>query len=193
MSIKYTVINYTYSVLHSITDIVNSLTGLECTVQFQHDTEQCLDQLVEYQCTVTGTGFLVLSWRIFDDNGPELGNVIYTSSNDIGFPAIIIGGVFFVQLRNVQFDIIISTISFTVQSSINEYTIVCEDPFFTEYLTINISGMASYIVVQLLLCQVSMYSGSAALLLREEGSGCTTISRSFYSPKTAAQSDSRIP
>ena len=100
-------------------------TGVNCIIQFQHDTEQCLDQLVEYQCTVTGTGFTSLTWRISDDNGTQLGNTVsYTSNGGIG--ALVTIGEFTVeQLQPVS--PVVSNISFTVQSSINGYTIECED------------------------------------------------------------------
>ena len=113
-------------------------TGIHCTSQFQHDTEQCLDQLVEYQCTVTGTGFL--TWRV-SDNGTQLGNIVSYSSNGIG-ASITIGGVFAVEQLQPASPVV-SNISFTVQSSFNGYTIVCQDSatMNNESLTINVSGM----------------------------------------------------
>ena len=101
------------------------ITGVHCTIQFQHDTEQCLDQLVEYQCTVTGTGFLSLTWRISEDNGTLFGNAVNYASNADG-ASNIIGGVFTVEQLQPASPVV-SNISFTVQSSINGYTIVCED------------------------------------------------------------------
>ena len=113
-------------------------TGVHCTSQFQHDTEQCLDQLVEYQCTVTGTGFL--TWRILKDDGTQLGNIVSYSSNGIG-ASNTIGGVFTVEQLQPASPIV-SNISFTVQSSINGYTIVCEDSLnMNDSFTINVLGM----------------------------------------------------
>ncbi len=55
-------------------------THVYATIQFPHDTEQCLGQLVECQCTVDGTGaVLVLTWRILDNNGIEIDSQTYTS------------------------------------------------------------------------------------------------------------------
>ena len=114
-------------------------TGVHCTSQFQHDTEQCLNQLVEYQCTVTGTGFL--TWKILDDNGTQLGGTPSYTSNGGGV-SVILGGVFTVEQLQPASPVV-SSISFTVQSSINGYTIVCEDSatMNNENLTINVSGM----------------------------------------------------
>ena len=101
------------------------ITGAHCTIQFQHDTEQCLDQLVEYQCTVTGTGFTSLTWRVSDDDGTQLGDTVSYTSNS-GGATVTIGGVFTVEQLQPSSPVV-SNISFTVQSSINGYTIVCED------------------------------------------------------------------
>ena len=105
--------------------MINSCSGTIATIQFQHDTEQCLDQLVEYQCTVTGTGFTSLSWRILEDDGTPFGNAVSYTSNVNG-TFNIIGGVFTVEQLQPASSVV-SNISFTVQSSINGYTIVCED------------------------------------------------------------------
>ena len=125
-------------------------TGVNCTIQFQHDTEQCLDQLVEYQCTVTGTGFTALTWRILEDDGTPFGNAVTYTSNGIG-ATITIGGVFAVEQLQPASPVV-STISFTVQSSINGYTIVCEDSINTlnnENFTINIPGIIMYNFINL--------------------------------------------
>ena len=105
--------------------MINSCSGTIATIQFQHDTEQCLDQLVEYQCTVTGTGFTSLTWRVSEDNGTQLGNTVSYTSNSGGAPDTI-GGEFTVEQLQPASPVV-SNISFTVQSSINGYTIVCED------------------------------------------------------------------
>ena len=117
---------------------MNNCSGTIATIQFQHDTEQCLDQLVEYQCTVTGTGFL--TWRILDDNGTQFsGTPSYTSNG--GGVSVILGEVFTVEQLQPSSPVV-SNISFTVQSSINGYTIVCQDSatMNNENLTITISG-----------------------------------------------------
>ena len=119
---------------------MNNCSGTIATIQFQHDTEQCLDQLVEYQCTVTGTGFFGLIWRILKDDETQLGNIVSYTSNGIG-ASNTIGGEFTVEQLQPSSPIV-SNISFTVQSSINGYTIVCEDSatMNNESLTITISG-----------------------------------------------------
>ncbi len=117
------------------------ITGVHAAIiEFPHDTKQCLDQLVEYQCTVDGT---TLNWRVFDNNQAQLsdGFVSYTSGG-IGPNATRGGGVFTVE--QLLESPVISNISFTVQSSINGYTILCEDgvTMTTENLTINIASMS---------------------------------------------------
>ena len=125
-------------------------TGVNCIIQFQHDTEQCLDQLVEYQCTVTGTGFTSLTWRISEDDGTPFGNAVPYTSNVYG-TSNEIGGEFIVEQLQPSSPVV-SNISFTVQSSINGYTIVCEDSTNTlnnENFTINIPGIIMYNFINL--------------------------------------------
>ena len=125
-------------------------TGVNCTIQFQHDTVQCLGQLVEYQCTVTGTGFTALAWRISEDNGTQLGNVVSYTSSGIG-ASNTIGGEFTVEQLQPSSPVV-SNISFTVQSSINGYTIECEDStnaLNNESFTINIPGIIMYNFINL--------------------------------------------
>ena len=92
---------------------------------------------------MTGTGFLSLTWRILEDDGTLFGNTVpYTSSGNGASNTI--GGVFAVE--QLEGSPLVSNISFTVQSSINGYTIVCEDSTNTmnnESFTINVSGMTS--------------------------------------------------
>ena len=113
-------------------------TGVHATITFQPDTEQCLGQLVEYQCTVNA---VLLNWRVFDNNQTQLsdGSAAYTTAG-IGPTVTIGGGV--LSVEQLQQSPIISNISFTVQSSINGYTIQCEDgvTMTNENLTINITG-----------------------------------------------------
>ena len=124
-------------------------TGVNCVIQFQPNTEQCLDQLVEYQCTVTGTGFTSLTWRISEDDGTPFGIVSYTSNAD--GTSSTIGELFTVEQLQPSSPVV-SNISFTVQSSINGYTIVCEDSTNTtnnENFTINIPGIIMYDFINL--------------------------------------------
>ncbi len=112
-------------------------TGVHAIIQFPHNTEQCLGQLVEYQCTVTGTGILVLTWRILDDNGIEIASHSYISATT-GNNATI-GGVF--TIEQLQESPIISNISFIAQSSNNGYTILCEDGINLNSKNVTITGI----------------------------------------------------
>ena len=87
---------------------------------------------------MTGTGFL--TWRILKDDETQLSNIVSYTSNGIG-ASNTIGGEFTVEQLQPASPIV-SNISFTVQSSINGYTIVCEDSATMnhENLTITISG-----------------------------------------------------
>ena len=74
----------------------------------------------------------------------EIDSQAYTSNAD-GANATI-GGVFTVE--QLQQSPIMSNISFTVQSSINGYTIVCEEGNLNnENLTINIIGMSISMII----------------------------------------------
>ena len=96
-------------------------------MQFQCGVdEHCLNNDLQYQCTVTD--FIVLNWRIRDENMTTLGTVAYTTVNDLvttpePFPMSL---PFFTDYTSKS-PSLISNISFTVQSSINGYTIHCED------------------------------------------------------------------
>ncbi len=120
-------------------------TGVNAAIQFPHDIEQCLGQLVEYQCTVDA---VLLNWRVFDNNQAQLSDGFADyGSGGIGPTNTIGGGVFTVE--QLQQSPIVSTISFTVQSSISGYTIVCEDgvAMTNENVTINIPGMTMKIMI----------------------------------------------
>ncbi len=87
---------------------------------------------------MTGT---VLSWRVFDNQTQLSDGFAGYNSGGIG-PTVTIGGGVFTVVQ-LQQSPVISNISFTVQLSINGYTIQCEDfnTMTTEDLTINITGM----------------------------------------------------
>ena len=109
-------------------------------IQFSYnDTVYCPNDSVEYQCTISGSGFFGLTWRVFRDDGTPLGSpVIYTST--ITEDPSTIGGLFTVE--QLSMTPLVSNISFTAMSSINRYTIVCEDSITTnnEVILINIAG-----------------------------------------------------
>ena len=88
--------------------------------------EYCLNNDLQYQCTVTDS--VLLRWRIRDEEITSLGTVTYTTGDDpvtipLPFPNSL---PFFIDLSSTS-PSLISNISFTVQSSINGYTIHCED------------------------------------------------------------------
>ena len=118
---------------------IGSITGVHSAIQFPHDTVQCLNQTVEYQCTVSGSGILVLTWRVLRDDGTQLeADVAYTSTS-IQNPSII-GRLFTVE--HLSQTPLVSSVSLTVQSSIDRYTVVCEDSITlnNETVLINIAG-----------------------------------------------------
>ncbi len=84
-----------------------------------------------------------LNWRVFDNNQAQLSDGFAAYTNGGISPTNTIGGGVF-TVEQLQQSPIISNISFTVQSSINGYTILCEDgvTMTTENLTINIASMS---------------------------------------------------
>ena len=86
---------------------------------------------------MTGSPPLILTWRIRDETS-ELGNTPYTSIS-IADPNTLTGGF---SVQQLSTDPLVSNISFIVQSSINGYTILCEDigGGDNENCTINIAG-----------------------------------------------------
>ena len=88
--------------------------------------EYCLNNDLQYQCTVTDSNILL--WRIRDESMTSLGTESYDNGADLvatpePFPNSL---PFFTDLSSTS-PSLISNISFTVQSSINGYTIHCED------------------------------------------------------------------
>ncbi len=47
-----------------------------CDLQFPTTPEHCLNETVEYQCTVTGSGILAMQW-IINNDGTEIGTTGY--------------------------------------------------------------------------------------------------------------------
>ena len=87
----------------------------------------CLSTSVQYQCTVV-IGSALMRWRIRDDKMTSLGTVSYdTGSNLVTTPEPFTNNLpFFIDYTSKS-PSLISNISFIVQSSINGYTIHCED------------------------------------------------------------------
>ena len=91
---------------------------------------------MEYQCTVTGSPPLILTWRIRNETS-QLDSNIYTSLG-ITSPNTLAGDF---SVQQLSTNPLVSNISFTVQSSINGYTILCEEGGGdNENCTINIAG-----------------------------------------------------
>ena len=106
----------------------NYFIGVNCQIVFQPGTTQyCDGEPVEYQCSVTGSGVFALRWRILRDNGTEFGLAAYTSTIEQDLDPI--GGVFIPERLSPLSSVtpLVSNISFTATSSINGYTIVCDD------------------------------------------------------------------
>ena len=113
-------------------------TDVHCDIQFQHDTEQCLGQLVEYQC-IMPIETEILAWTVNNDDGRPL-------SLPVAFPNSTLASSYTLEeflFEHLSTSPIVSNISFTVQSSINGYTIVCENyrAKINENFTINIPGI----------------------------------------------------
>ena len=88
--------------------------------------QQCLSTSVQYQCTVTDSNIAL--WRIRDDIMTSLGTVDYTTVGHlVTTPAPFPNSLPFFTDYSSKSPSLISNISFTVQSSINGYTIHCED------------------------------------------------------------------
>ena len=84
--------------------------------------QQCLSTSVQYQCTVTD--YNILRWRIRDENMTSLGSLAYTTVTDlVTTPAPFPNNLPFFNDYTSKSPSLISNISFTVQSSINGYTI----------------------------------------------------------------------
>ena len=107
-------------------------------VEFSCDAELCLSQQVEYQCTAGAS----LRWRISDETMSTLGSRAYLSDDTVNISESIGGAPDFSTVLRSNTNPLISNISFTVQSSIEDYTIECETPGEdSNECVINIAGM----------------------------------------------------
>ena len=114
---------------------------VESTVDFNCiPAQQCLSAPVQYQCTVTDSNNIL--WRIRDENMTSLGTDSYTTNSDlVTTPALFPNSLPFFTDYTSKSPSLISNVSFTVQSSINGYTIHCEDgDLDMEICTIDIAG-----------------------------------------------------
>ena len=132
--------------------------------------QQCLSlsTSVQYQCTVTDSNILL--WRIKNENMASLGTQSYTTVADLvttpdPFPNSL---PFFTDYTSKS-PSLISNISFTVQSSINGYTIYCEDgDGIMENCTIKIAGDCGILIKVLVLVSVIHFDALPSKLI--EGS-----------------------
>ncbi len=106
---------------------VLAVIDVESTVEFKcNPTQQCISTSVQYQCTVTDSS--LLNWRIRDENMTSLGTESYGTLSDlVTTPVPFFYSLPFCTDYTSKSPSLISNISFTVQSSINGYTIHCED------------------------------------------------------------------
>ena len=112
------------------------LLGTMAEVIFQCDTEHCLNQQVEYQCTVTRSDLQLWTIRKELQNGVQESTVQIRSSGT----TTVTSGAF--TIKQLSQSPIISNISFTVQSNLDQYVISCEDQQEgLETFIINILGM----------------------------------------------------
>ncbi len=99
---------------------------------------------MEYQCSIDT---FVLTWRVLLNNGTQFGTAAVYILNSNTVPSTI-GDVFIPErLSAVMMSPIVSNISFTAQSSINGYTILCEDGINLNNINVTITGI--YITVHL--------------------------------------------
>ncbi len=103
-------------------------TGVKSDIQLECGTMGllCLSTPVQYQCIVTIS--VILRWRIRDETITSLDTRAYTNGDDLSstFNPIPDASDFSTDLSSTS-PSIISNISFTVQSSINGYSVHCED------------------------------------------------------------------
>ena len=88
------------------------------------DGNYCLNELVQCECTVTG---FPLRWRVRDESMSQLGTQSYLVSVSTENVTTMIGGATeFSTVLLSNNNPLVSRLSFTVQSSINGYTVECE-------------------------------------------------------------------
>ena len=99
----------------------------------------CLTTPVQYQCIVTDS--VILRWRVRDETMTSLDTESYINGDAlVSFSPIANAPDFSTDLSSIS-PSIISNISFTVQSSINGYTVLCDDAGGdSENCTINVAG-----------------------------------------------------
>ena len=81
----------------------------------------CLSQTVQYQCTVTGES--TLTWRVLNSTGSQVDTQTYAIGDQLGTDPLATD---FTTYLISNTDPLISNISFTAQSHLNNYVIQCE-------------------------------------------------------------------
>ena len=111
-------------------------------IQLQHDAALVLNQPVQYHCTINGS--TILNWRVLRNDGSELGSIRYVSS--VNQAPNSIGGLFTARQSLTSIG---ASISFTVESDIDGYTVICEDELTmeNERFTISLSSGRSGIII----------------------------------------------
>ena len=125
--------------------------------------QQCLSTSIQNQCTVTDS--TLMRWRIRDEIMTSLGTVSYDIGDDlVTTPAPFPNSLPFFTDYTSKSPSLISNISFTVQSSINGYTIHCEDiDGNMENCTIDIAG-DDLVSIQCNLCTGSVKKSEKLLI-----------------------------
>ncbi len=113
--------------------------GVNSEIQFQPDTTQhCDGEPVEYQCSVDA---FTLVWSVLQNNGTQFGTDVAYVLNVITDPGTIEDVFIPERLSAVSVSPIVSNISFTAQSSINGYTILCIDGSNLNSKNVTIKGI----------------------------------------------------
>ena len=109
-------------------------------VQFDCDSQkmQCLSEPVQHQCTVGGS---LLVWLILNETMNSLGSRSYTTvESESPFNPLPGAATAFSTDLSSDGSPLTSNISYTVQESINGYTIRCQSSDMMEDCTIDIAG-----------------------------------------------------
>ena len=93
---------------------------------------------MEYQCSIDA---FVLIWRVLLNNGTQFGTDALYGLNSNAEPSTIEDVFIPERLSAVSLSPLISNISFTAQSSINGYTILCIDSVSLNNKNVTITGI----------------------------------------------------
>lgn len=107
------------------TDLI--IIGYAFELNFQHHTNLCIDQQIQFNCTVLGSGYgdssqiLLLTWKILTDTGVQMGyDVTYISStNEVNNENEDF------KFRRISKSPLVSSVSFPAILKYNGYAIIC--------------------------------------------------------------------